>query len=508
MTIRQDSTVIKIYNDGLVVYLYDQSLQDRLRDINAAALVFGTDERDDAEALRRTLIHEHLIIAYELQGDDGIHCEIAVGAALSARERRGRRWLKKVQKGLIHLPSGALRVESANSCSLTDDDNTDEGQTVPVPPGEYLLSLYRVDLDDDEDDEDDEDDDNDYGPLGEVIVLTPADEAKLPKKWDPYLTWEEATGARRLTLPPSHIEDGVFHGSILREFSWDYTDLSFQKLRKLGVRFGELIQVEIDGDVQQALYVGDFSAVGLLMYFKLGPLLQDDLPPLLANLAYHDRQRKTVVQLSSWNDGHTHAGEEPQPICVRPLGGAMLPAVDESLLGPAKRLPDAQVQATILLATESAVMLGFDNAAQKHLGLRWPDVLTLSYGDITREIHTSNQVSTEKERFVAPLEAVVPENRGRVDELGKQIQALWTEMHEAMAVEQRNKLWLQREALLDEQHRLRVPSALLPTMPVQGTVSHYFEDHRRGVLWLRPLIGGGFFMDLQPGETVLLKRAG
>lgn len=289
MAIRENSTVVDIYNDGTIVYLYDEGHRDRLHTMNAPTLVTGVDEREDADVLRIQVVEEKLMAAYELLEDHGLLVEVSVGKALSAREKKGRKWMR-VQKTLIDLPSGRLRVESANSCSIQAGKPNDEGATVNIAPGEYLLSLFRVDPDED-DDEDEETD------LSEVVVLTPIADTKPPKKWDPYLSWEQASGVAPLRLVAPRVENGIFHGSVLRERDLTITNLRAQTLRGMGVRFGDQLEIAFGGEVFRTLFSGHLSRHGLLRFFHLSPDTSECMPPVLATFLYHHRQRHMVLML-------------------------------------------------------------------------------------------------------------------------------------------------------------------------------------------------------------------
>ncbi len=73
-------------------------------------------------------------------------------------------------------------------------------------------------------------------------------------------------------------------------------------------------------------------------------------------------------------------------------------------------------------------------------------------------------------------------------------------------MEESNRLFLERESVLRELERLRVPEELLPTMPLYGSLSGHPEDWACRVLWLSPLIGGEFFMSFDVGDTLILHR--
>ena len=505
MAIRKGSQNVRIYNDGLVVYLYDEAQLERLRAMGGSAVVTGSDVRDEADELRNELVAKRMIVCYELFSDDSVHCEVIVGKALTPKERRGRSWIK-VQKALLALPSGELRIESPNSCRFDDESPGDEGQTISVPAGEYLVSLFRVDPNaDDEDGEDWDDDEDSDESLGEVIVLTPIAEAKTPKKWDPFLTWAGATGAEALRLPATTVEDGHFRGSVLRDSAWVFTDASPQILRTIGVDFGDVIDVEIDGKVQRALYSGTLSEYGLANYFRLGKHYDSELTPLHATLMYHDRQRKTVLTLDSWGGGSTPAGSKPRRISLHKRDERLLPRIDDARLGSAEKLDQGGVRTPILLASPHCILLDLSEELRTRLGDSWKDPLRMSYGGVTREVQLSNTVLLERDRFVQAIGNVAAEDVARVQELEAELDAIMQRIAECTTMADKGRLWVEREERSCERHLLQVPSERRPELPVYGSLAKHPVHADRGVLWLTPLIGGAFFQDFCVGDYVELQ---
>lgn len=143
--IRAGARRAEVYNSGLHVWLYDEANQDAIvRDGAVATLV--AEGEDEAEGALRRLARAGTLVAYALQQDDSLRVDVLVGEPLTAAERKGGRWLAP-QQAFIRLPSGRLRVESDDALRLVAGDSpTDEGATIAVPPGDYLLTLHRVDL--------------------------------------------------------------------------------------------------------------------------------------------------------------------------------------------------------------------------------------------------------------------------------------------------------------------------------------------------------------------------
>src|SRR5262249_23220922 len=135
-------------NEGLLVYLYDEKNRQTLIEQNAHDLLHGSLGEEKEKKLA-PLSHSRVVVAYELYQDDPIEVDVVVGEPLTANEMKPIRGLKwhKPQKTLLSLPSGCLRVETPNSCHFEPDEEPQEaGATIQVPAGEYVLTLYHVDL--------------------------------------------------------------------------------------------------------------------------------------------------------------------------------------------------------------------------------------------------------------------------------------------------------------------------------------------------------------------------
>jgi hypothetical protein len=142
--LRPDSSLIDFYNDGLIVFLYDDA---NLEQLTAAGTdVFDDGMPDEPDEAFASLAHEGTVVAIELEQDDAPAIEVSVGPPLDATElARGRWW--PPQRAAISLPSGTLMIEGYNNlraASYVDPDD-EPGGRVDLLPGEYLLTLYRID---------------------------------------------------------------------------------------------------------------------------------------------------------------------------------------------------------------------------------------------------------------------------------------------------------------------------------------------------------------------------
>ncbi len=179
--IRKGATPAHLYNEGIVVFLYDEANEQQIRD-DDPKIIWGADPAAFKEPATRRLLAAGDLLFYGLQGDGGVDVEVVVGAPLTKEELATGKWFGP-QTGYLSLPSGRLCIHSYNTLPMGDNENPeDEGGVVEVPAGTYRVTLYRKDWDAMEEagmvtlDEAEEAgiDVSGQGRVDEVIVLTPA----------------------------------------------------------------------------------------------------------------------------------------------------------------------------------------------------------------------------------------------------------------------------------------------------------------------------------------------
>jgi hypothetical protein len=179
MTIREGAQRADVYNSGLLVFVYDEA--NRLMINQAAPSVLDGFSRDEVlnDQSLQELARTGTLVVYELQQDDELDMEVVVGEALTVEELSIGLW-EPVQYARLNLPSGRLCIESYDSLRLGDEQPTDEGAIFSVPPGDYVMTLHRIDWDalDDAEIED-------YEGTSEVFVLTPIGQNAPPLPADP-----------------------------------------------------------------------------------------------------------------------------------------------------------------------------------------------------------------------------------------------------------------------------------------------------------------------------------
>lgn len=181
--IRPGAVRQEVYNEALMVYLLDRkNLKPTMESDADFESGFSLDE-SEADPDLLALAKKGDFLSYELMQDDDIVVEIVVGAPLTAAELSSAKWLEP-QQGFLRLPSGKLQIHSANTLPIDDDDPEEKPGKFSAEPGDYVVTLYRLDWDAMEVAgllvevnyaEDDEGRPWD-GPQ-EIIVLTPAAEA-------------------------------------------------------------------------------------------------------------------------------------------------------------------------------------------------------------------------------------------------------------------------------------------------------------------------------------------
>ena len=184
--IRQGAIPVHIYNEGLVVFLYDEAHEARIRDADPE-IIWGAGEDAFEDPVTQKLLASGELLIYGLHGDGGVDLEVVVGAPLMEEELSSGVWYPP-ETGYLSLPSGRLCVHSFNTLPMgdNDDDPPDEGAVVEVPAGIYRVTLCRKNWDEMEDagvvtfEQAQEAGIDVYGQgrLDEVLVLTPA--AKAP----------------------------------------------------------------------------------------------------------------------------------------------------------------------------------------------------------------------------------------------------------------------------------------------------------------------------------------
>lgn len=274
MQFRPDSQRVEVYNEGLAVYLHDPANAAEILRLNPESLIGMSTLDPSKDKALKEVVERGLLVTYFLRQDDSIVVDVCVGPPLAKDEiKKCGVPLMKPTQTVISIPSGRLRIDTANTFRLSADAQAcaeeyvnshgkqpddadlaafgleDASGEVSVPPGDYVLTLYRVDFEKLEDDE--EDGDGFDGP-GELVLLTPAHALDRPKRIPRAL--EYGAGYQRVFgLRACRIADGAFHGLMIggciSNFSWQHAE-------KLGLRRGQRILLTHDGATHDAVFLG------------------------------------------------------------------------------------------------------------------------------------------------------------------------------------------------------------------------------------------------------------
>lgn len=139
--VRKASKRAAFYNEGPVVFLYDSSHASAIRESGAEILEgYGEQTADDPALLE--LASKGQLLLYELYQDDEVEIEIIVADKISADERARLSAHTRSPAGWIWLPTGRLFLDSYNTLRAGNEEITDQGATVVVPPGHYSVVVY------------------------------------------------------------------------------------------------------------------------------------------------------------------------------------------------------------------------------------------------------------------------------------------------------------------------------------------------------------------------------
>ncbi|MFO1020424.1 MAG: hypothetical protein U0903_06980 [Planctomycetales bacterium] len=174
-SIRPGGKRYRVFNEGLCVYLHDAGNTVPLRSLieqQGLTTNYFLDNLAHPE-FSRAVRENSSAIAYRLAQDEDIEVEIVVGPTLTDKELESAYWLP-AQFARLSLPTGQLRIDSPNTLPLDPVIKHDPPAIAHVPPGDYRVTLYRLDAAACERLR------RKHPGVDEVIVLTPLNPAKPP----------------------------------------------------------------------------------------------------------------------------------------------------------------------------------------------------------------------------------------------------------------------------------------------------------------------------------------
>lgn len=258
---------VRAYNDGLVVYLYDDSQIGIWRRLS---------EREQARRYTRSVKEFAArfapgdLLAYELPQDDSICLDVAVRPPLTDGET-ARLCLRESLTGLLSLPTGRLCVECANNVRFDPDhveaemDEDERGTLIEVPPRDYRVWLYHVDFDSLPQDELL----NYQGPQ-QVVTLEAVEAGMATSSKGNFLPHPINRKACPAAKPDTSwagqytIESGVFTGMFVHNYHASGTCMNFDRRAadELGLKIGDRLAIEFEGTRIVVIFLGDLNIWG------------------------------------------------------------------------------------------------------------------------------------------------------------------------------------------------------------------------------------------------------
>ena len=259
--IRAGSSLVEVYNEALLVFLFDESHLKEILESGADLETGYADKDADVDKGLKKLAKDGSLLAYELVQDDAVVIEVIVGPPLTKKELAVGRWLKP-QTGFLRLPGGVLRIDTANTLPIGGDepDEDEEPGRVTIPPGNYSLTLYRLDSDKVEADKLLSEDNEWKGPQ-EVLLLTLSPDGQPAKSAKPLLRIPSLSTTASW-LRKYSIADGVFAG---KAFAWSDQDscsvnIDLSAAEQLGISVGVCLRIEVGDLAIEAVYIGEKSS--------------------------------------------------------------------------------------------------------------------------------------------------------------------------------------------------------------------------------------------------------
>jgi len=375
-----------MYNDGLSVFLYDDSYLEELSDPNLAevvrerAMIAGASERDEKISEKRKLL------VYELQQDDSLRIDLSVGSPLDDREMKELE-SRPPLKGYLSIPSGRLCVESANCLRLHPDyDGAEHGAVLEVPPGDYLVTIYHADLE-----RLPQGDRGGDPPPRQFITLTSTAPEDRPAHPRASLPSAPEQGARRRSWTGKYrIEGSEFRGEIIPSPLPFATNLDGNAERELGLRFGIPLLLAISGARLESIYTSRLSDIHRISWIY-GKRISEKIQKKLRTYMNLDPEfgSETVVLDTQYAPDTEKSPPRPRPgteVTITAGAEPLFGTVDLSLLDRWE-IRDGALHGCVVMSSENALTLNGGRRAFGALGAQAKERLTLEYGGTKRLLY-------------------------------------------------------------------------------------------------------------------------
>lgn len=405
--IRSDAQRVYVYNEGLCVYLHDAGHADRLRSMLASGRYGAANPDQDfysnlsEPAFGAAVAADGLAAAYELQQDDEVVTEIAVGRPLTDAELAVARWWPP-QRALLDLPTGRLRIDTPNTMPLDPDEQQNEGAIVTVPPGRYVLVLYRID-----EDAMRREAVKKYKGPEEFLLLVPADQAPPVEGESPILPYPEPP--EDLSWVGAYAIDGKTFTCQVN--FWDYWEwvrinLDAAAAQQLGLHCGSVLRLRAARMTIDAIFLGDWEREEYLLRYG-----QDRLDQQLAG--------RREVAIGGWQVfGDTTVLSFFRFKAAKPVAEkyheTWIPAAGEVLAEDvcppeAPALPPARVEggvlhASVAFGSDTTVIVNVDRGQLAALGAKEGELLKLTLAGSTHTVAIGTHDRPHAYMFLGPKE--------------------------------------------------------------------------------------------------------
>jgi hypothetical protein len=366
-----------------------------------------SDVEPSKDKALKKIVEQGLLVTYYLRQDDSIVVDVAVGppldkAEIKALAKQGVPLMKPSQT-VISIPSGRLRIDTANTFRLSEESRAyaeeyekehgkppaeddlkafgleDASGEITVPPGDYVLTLYRVHF---EEMEDRDEDDNGFDGPGEFITLTPAGEIERPKRIPTVI--EYGAGYPRIVgLHAWKIEGGTFYGRVI---GGGVTNFSWKHAEAMGIRRGQHLRLRHDNKDFDAVYLGGIEPRGNP---ELCALLYPDLlegfgkaHPDWLSAAIHEESilKKPLLWIQTLKKNLSLVAEKASPLEIKVLQDFVLPAPPEGPV-PQGTCEEGVICGSVLAAGSGGIELGCGANTLKALRTGQAAELVLRIGD-------------------------------------------------------------------------------------------------------------------------------
>jgi hypothetical protein len=517
--IRKGATRARLYNEDTMVFLYDESNRRAILDQQGSRLVYMTagvarnaEQRKMLEEEGKKLAEfskSALLVAYELAQDDPIDVDLIVGEPLEPAERKGLRGLQwhKAQTSRLVLPSGRLRIETMNSCRIDSRFEPQEaGATIKLPAGEYLLTLYRVDIHQTGDAVWERYFREQNGPQ-EVVVLTPMAATKAPRATSALLPFP--TKKDKLSWVGNYAISGQnVDCQICIWDGWELFKLNLDRaaLAALNLESGSVLEVSGAGKKFAVLYLEGASLERLEVYkimfgnervtMPLGKLAEVAFASLCEEESAHTEILWCMrVKATDNIDGKHHSKWRKTRARLLPQ---KLELADRAAFGK-WRLEQGALHGEVLGRTAYYISMNFDAAALQSLGAKRGELLRLRVGSQAATL----RLLEDARQFLKMDKRRAPQDWDPVEDTP------WDKLESRFFSAKNEK---QREQVRHEMKKF-----LLDEIPLVGYLDKHWYDPEQTIFIAHPSaremnvheleLRFSHGLPVEPGTAVLLEKA-